>query len=106
MGLREVQPGAPDVPPAEPRPRTKVVTEPQTACWIPGSLNGRGWWKAGLDCGEPCVAVTWRGPAERCSNTQTLSVQQFSPSLAQPKQLSLEAAARGHVYMMEETEGA
>lgn len=54
---------------------------------------GRGWWQAGLDCGEPCVAVTWRGPAERCSNTQTLSVQQFPPSLAQPKQLSLEAAA-------------
>ena len=42
MGLREVQPGVPDVPPAEPRPRTKVVTEPQGACWIPGSLDAEG----------------------------------------------------------------
>lgn len=42
MGLREVHPGVPDVPPAEPRPRTKLMTEPQRACWIPGSLNGEG----------------------------------------------------------------
>ena len=27
MGLREVQPGVPDVPPAEARLRTKVVTD-------------------------------------------------------------------------------
>ena len=28
-GLREVQPGVPDVPPAEARPRTKIVTDPK-----------------------------------------------------------------------------
>ena len=53
----------------------------------------RGRWKAGLGCGGPCEAVTWRGPAGRRSNIQTLSMQQFPPSLARPKQLSLEAAA-------------
>ena len=29
-GLREVQPGVPDVPPAEARPRTKIVTDPKS----------------------------------------------------------------------------